>query len=201
MNLLVTTLPEGVALHRAVGIDTFDTRTFYKLAQLRERVFIVEHECPYLELDGRDLEPDAVQLWIETDTGEIIATIRVLTGRITATVSAPTDLAKERKPTAAHLTADNPADTDRSASVSETAPLRVIGRVVTAPEWRGSGAASTLMRAALDECAGSPIELDAQSHLTGWYARFGFQPAGPEFLEDGIPHTPMRREASASLRG
>jgi ElaA protein len=36
--------------------------------------------------------------------------------------------------------------------------------------------------------------LDAQSYLVGWYERFGFAVTGPEFLEDGIPHTPMRRE-------
>jgi ElaA protein len=35
--------------------------------------------------------------------------------------------------------------------------------------------------------------LDAQSPLAGWYAGFGFEVTGPEFLEDGIPHVPMRR--------
>jgi ElaA protein len=35
--------------------------------------------------------------------------------------------------------------------------------------------------------------LDAQTHLTGWYGRFGFTVAGAGFVEDGIPHTPMRR--------
>ena len=37
--------------------------------------------------------------------------------------------------------------------------------------------------------------LDAQSPLAGWYERFGFEVTGPEFLEDGIPHLPMRRAA------
>ena len=36
--------------------------------------------------------------------------------------------------------------------------------------------------------------LDAQSHLTDWYAGFGFVVDGAEYVdEDGIPHTPMRR--------
>ena len=39
-----------------------------------------------------------------------------------------------------------------------------------------------------------PVVLDAQSYLVEWYGRFGFVATGPEFLEDGIPHTPMRRE-------
>jgi ElaA protein len=45
-----------------------------------------------------------------------------------------------------------------------------------------------------DRVSGSvrDVVLDAQSPLVGWYARFGFAPGGDEFLEDGIPHTPMR---------
>ena len=41
--------------------------------------------------------------------------------------------------------------------------------------------------------ADGPIVLDAQSHLAGWYATFGFAPTGREFVEDDIPHTEMRR--------
>ena len=37
------------------------------------------------------------------------------------------------------------------------------------------------------------LVLDAQSHLADWYGRFGFTPDGDEFVEDGIPHVPMRR--------
>ena len=37
--------------------------------------------------------------------------------------------------------------------------------------------------------------LDAQTYLRAWYERFGFAVSGPEFVEDGIPHQPMRREA------
>ena len=38
--------------------------------------------------------------------------------------------------------------------------------------------------------------LHAQSHLAGWYGRFGFAVSGPEFLEDDIPHLPMLRPGS-----
>jgi ElaA protein len=69
-----------------------------------------------------------------------------------------------------------------------------IGRVVLTPAARGGGRADALMQAALAECAGRPVVLDAQSPLERWYARFGFVVTGPEFLEDGIPHLPMRRE-------
>jgi ElaA protein len=68
-----------------------------------------------------------------------------------------------------------------------------IGRVVLAPAARGRGLADQLVRAALAESAGREVVLDAQSPLAGWYACFGFEVSGPEFLEDGIAHLPMRR--------
>ena len=37
--------------------------------------------------------------------------------------------------------------------------------------------------------------MNAQSHLEGFYGRYGFVPSGPRFMEDGIEHTPLRREA------
>jgi ElaA protein len=35
--------------------------------------------------------------------------------------------------------------------------------------------------------------LNAQAYLEDWYARFGFVRDGADFMEDGIPHVPMRR--------
>lgn len=74
-----------------------------------------------------------------------------------------------------------------------------VGRVATAPAARSRGVASMLMHAALERCAAldpaAPVLLDAQAHLAGWYARFGFEVAGDGFDEDGIPHLPMRRTA------
>ena len=49
----------------------------YALCRLRVDVFVVEQECPYPELDGRDVEPATEHLWFESD-GRIAATIRVL---------------------------------------------------------------------------------------------------------------------------
>ena len=49
----------------------------YELCRLRVDVFVVEQECPYPELDGRDVEPSTVHVWFEQD-GDILATIRVL---------------------------------------------------------------------------------------------------------------------------
>lgn len=70
-----------------------------------------------------------------------------------------------------------------------------IGRVVLTAAARGRGLAGPLVDAALTDCSEREVVLDAQSPLAGWYAGFGFEVDGPEFLEDGIAHLPMRRPA------
>jgi ElaA protein len=73
----------------------------------------------------------------------------------------------------------------------------VIGRVVTAPSVRRSGVGRELMRraiAALEERHGRvAIWLGAQKYLERFYASFGFERDGDDYLEDDIPHLPMRR--------
>ncbi|MGY1737996.1 GNAT family N-acetyltransferase [Geodermatophilus sp. SYSU D00684] len=125
----------------------------YALCRLRVDVFVVEQECPYPELDGRDTEPATRHLWFEED-GEVLATIRVL----------------------------------------DDGATRAIGRVATAATARGRGLAARLVEAGIELCDGAPITLGAQAHLQGWYERFGFRLSGPGYVEDGIPHVPMRRE-------
>ncbi|WP_058594201.1 GNAT family N-acetyltransferase [Leucobacter chromiiresistens] len=151
----MTDLPEPLVL-RSAHVSEMPPAAFYRLAALRQTVFVVEQNCVYLDLDGRDLEEGSVQLWAEDADGAIAATVRIL---------------------------DEGAAPDGARS---------IGRVVTAPAWRGRGVAAALLEAAIRQCGGRPIELHAQSHLVDWYARFGFASAGDEYLEDGIPHTPMR---------
>ena len=141
---------------RDARLAELDPVTLYRILALRTDVFVVEQDCPYPELDGRDLEPDARQLWIEQD-GQVLATLRLL------------------------------HDPDGHAR---------IGRVATAKQARGDGLAARLMARALELADGKTVVLDAQSYLAGWYARFGFEADGPEFVEDGIPHVPMRRGAS-----
>ena len=68
-----------------------------------------------------------------------------------------------------------------------------IGRVATRAAHRGGGLAAALVDTALEIAEGREVVLDAQSHLVDWYLRFGFEPSGRGFVEDGIPHTPMRR--------
>jgi len=70
-----------------------------------------------------------------------------------------------------------------------------IGRVVTAPEVRGTGLGRTLMRQGLLGCAqhwpGQPVRISAQARLQRFYTELDFSVASAEYLEDGIPHLEM----------
>lgn len=70
-----------------------------------------------------------------------------------------------------------------------------IGRVVTAPSARGTGAGKILMEKSIELChelfGQTPIKIGAQTYLLRFYESFGFASTGEEYLEDGIPHTKM----------
>ncbi len=139
---------------RCASLRDLDAVTLHGIMRLRQEVFVVEQECAYPDLDGRDVEPGALQFWAEESDGSVVATLRVL----------------------------------REAG----GDVR-IGRVATARSVRGRGVADALVAQALEQTE-DPVVLDAQSHLEHWYLRIGFQRAGEEFVEDGIPHVPMRLE-------
>ena len=56
---------------RVDAFDDLDARTAYLLWQLRESVFVVEQQCAYQELDGRDLEPGTRHLWVDSPDGPV----------------------------------------------------------------------------------------------------------------------------------
>lgn len=69
-----------------------------------------------------------------------------------------------------------------------------IGRVCCVPEKRGSGLSGRLMAAALESVGPeAEVVLDSQTYAAGFYRRHGFEVDGEEYVEDGIPHVPMRR--------
>ncbi|MFC7496744.1 MULTISPECIES: GNAT family N-acetyltransferase [unclassified Nocardioides] len=131
-----------------------DAPTAYAVWKLRQDVFVVEQDCPYPDLDGRDDEPGTRHVLLRDDD-RVLGYARVL----------------------------DDGDTWR------------IGRVALAGPARGRGLADPLMQTALQVAKGRDVVLDAQSPLAGWYATFGFTQDGPEFVEDGIPHIPMRKPA------
>jgi ElaA protein len=68
-----------------------------------------------------------------------------------------------------------------------------IGRVLTAPEARGTGAGRELMRRAIAACGSQRIRIGAQAYLTKFYGELGFVVDGEIYDEDGIPHVQMVR--------
>lgn len=54
-------------------------RQLHDLLRLRVDVFVVEQDCAYPELDGRDTEPTTEHHWVEVG-GEVAACVRVLEG-------------------------------------------------------------------------------------------------------------------------
>lgn len=72
-----------------------------------------------------------------------------------------------------------------------------LGRVVTAPEARGTGLGRVLVGEGVQRCVaawpGQGIRISAQAHLAQFYGGFGFLPVGETYLEDNIPHIEMVR--------
>ena len=78
-------------------------------------------------------------------------------------------------------------------------PVPRIGRVIVTRQARGQQLGRRLIEQALSSCEehwpGQAIELGGQAHLVDFYRSFGFEPIGAPYVEDGIPHQWMRREA------
>lgn len=126
----------------------------YKILALRQRVFVVEQNCAYLDADGVD--PACRHLWAEGDAGAVHAYGRIVPAGI------------------------------KFAELS-------IGRVITAPEARGTGLGKELMQRALAASGNVPIRIGAQAHLEKFYGELGFVRASDVYDEDGIPHIEMVR--------
>jgi len=70
-----------------------------------------------------------------------------------------------------------------------------IGRVVTDPMHRKTGAGRLLMKHAIEKTFAQfgkgDIKIGAQLYLLQFYGSLGFIKSGAEYLEDGIPHVEM----------
>jgi ElaA protein len=145
-------VPDAPAWHDREFAE-LTTAELYAIVMLRERVFVVEQHCAYLDADGYD--PRARHLWGER-AGELVAYLRVL-----------------------------PAG-EKYAEIA-------IGRVITAPEARGTGIGRELMRRGLALIGSAAVRISAQAHLQRFYGEFGFRPVSEIYQEDGIPHLEMLR--------
>lgn len=70
-----------------------------------------------------------------------------------------------------------------------------IGRVVSSPKLRRTGAGEALMEKSIEviyqKYGTVPIHIGAQLYLKKFYEKFGFIQVSEEYLEDNIPHIEM----------
>lgn len=145
--------------------SAIDCETLYALLKVRSAVFVVEQDCVYQDLDGKDRL--ALHCWLErkdqpaSEGGPVLAYTRLLP----AGVSYPGEVSIGRVVTASEV---------RRGGWGKALMKRSLDEVHAA--WPDV-----------------PIRISAQSYLEAFYSGFGFVVEGPSYLEDGIPHVAMTR--------
>ena len=140
---------------QTISWNEVSTETLYSILALRAEVFVVEQNCPYQDVDGKDLK--SLHVCGYTENGELCAYARLVMPGV---------------------------------SYDEWS----IGRVVTSPRVRRTGAGEALMKTCMDYFADrkiSTVRISAQSYLHDFYTKFGFVSVSDEYLEDDIPHMEM----------
>ena len=133
------------------GLDELPVRTAYDVWRLRQQVFVVEQDCPYPDLDGRDLE-DSTRHVVLLEGAAVVGTLRVLDdgdrSRIGRVVVAPAargrGLAAVLMERALELCGDREVRLD--AQTGLTAFYEGYGFVVTGPEFDEDGVMHVPMR-------------------------------------------------------
>jgi ElaA protein len=139
---------------RTARFADLGARTLYALLKLRVDVFVVEQASAYPELDGRDVEPEAVHVWLERG-GTPAAYLRILTdpdgvARIGRVVVAPPargeGLAGRLMDAALELIGDRPAVLEAQAHLERF--YRRYGFAPVGPAYLEDGIAHLPMRRA-----------------------------------------------------
>jgi ElaA protein len=137
------------------SFDELTINELYAILQLRSEVFVVEQNCVYQDVDGKDKKSAHLMAW---HNDNLVAYTRLV----------------------------QPGVSFEEAS---------IGRVITAPFYRGLGIGITLLEKSIEQILATyqtnKIRIGAQLYLKKFYEGFGFISQGDEFLEDGIPHIEM----------
>ncbi|WP_415950870.1 GNAT family N-acetyltransferase [Streptomyces sp. KLOTTS4A1] len=133
---------------------------------VRKEVFVGEQGVPEdIEYDAYDAEAVHV-LAVRTADGQPLGTGRLLIG-------------------------------EAGRAKSGEAGVGSLGRLAVLNAARGLGVGAALVRA-IEGCARerglAGIDLHAQTHALGFYARLGYVAYGPEFDDAGMPHRGMRRD-------
>ena len=151
--------------------DDLPNRELYALLALRQRVFVLEQGCTYVDADGRDPEAWHLLGWQGQGGGpdrRLLAVARLF----------------ERLPER-----DGMASIGRVA-VDLSARGRGIGRLLLAEAVARCDAIAP----------GAAIHIQAQAYLERFYGASGFRRVGPgPYLHDGIVHLDMVRPAGSGV--
>ncbi|WP_298417863.1 GNAT family N-acetyltransferase [uncultured Kordia sp.] len=141
------------------NFNEFSIDELYDVLQLRSEVFVVEQDCVYQDLDGKDKKALHV---IGTKDGKVVAYTRLF----------------------------DAGDYFEKPS---------IGRVVVSEDARAFGYGHVIIKASIaaiyQHYHTKNIKISAQTYLKKFYESHGFSQIGDEYLEDGIPHIAMIRNA------
>jgi ElaA protein len=137
------------------AFDELSVHELYVILQLRTEVFVVEQNCVFQDMDGKDQGSYHICGWLN---GRLVAYTRLVPAGV---------------------------------SYKEAA----IGRVITAPSARRTGAGKEAMQYSIKKLyelwGKQPIKLSAQLYLKNFYESFGFAQTSDIYIEDGIPHIEM----------
>lgn len=158
------TTPSGLTWH-CKPWDALGREELYALLRLRSEVFVVEQDCVYQDLDGKDLASH--HCWLErtdapaSERGGVLAYTRL----VPEGVSYAGEVSIGRVVTAAGSRGKGWGRLLMERSLDELHRL-----------WPGT-----------------PIRISAQQYLERFYGDLGFMVEGEAYLEDGIPHVAMTR--------
>ncbi len=143
----------------------FDELTVYELYDimaLRQEIFVVEQNCPYLDADGKDLKGWHLMgrhISDENTEGVLAAYTRLL----------PKGVAY-----------------DHYASIG-----RVVSSPSVRGSGVGKILMQKSIEEIQKLCPNDLVKIGAQTYLLKFYESLGFKSTGEEYLEDNIPHTSM----------
>ncbi|ANE04926.1 GNAT family N-acetyltransferase [Corynebacterium crudilactis] len=149
----------------------------HKLYKLRVDIFVHEQQTPYAEIDDTDANPTTnhILVWERT---EVAPSMLIGCARL-----APTTVAELK------------SYTGQEISLNDATPLSQLGRIAVVKEERGSGLSAELMtnalRLAFEQYPDRDVVLTAQQPLTDFYAGYGFEVCGEQYLDSGVAHVPM----------
>lgn len=148
--------------------DQLSLAQLYAVLAARQQVFVLEQQCLYPDLDGLDQAAHHVLGWSDA----------------AASLDGPTGAPQ----LCAYLRCLAPGVKFAEAS---------LGRVLTTPAARGTGAGRELLRRGIAQAdaqyPGQGLRISAQLYLERFYASFGFVTVSAPYDEDGIAHIDMLR--------